>query len=445
MEIPVSYQVTDQDVFGSLFGAQPDLANPRVSLRVKIAKTRAEQMRERRAIDKATLPYVEQDIVESEKRQQDITASIDRAMEALKAPPPTQQTGFNDAEVYAGTIGGLLSGGQNLPDILNALAQASGARNKMEFEDKLRQYGLNRESVVIGLKQLQSMLEDEAQTEREMRRANVGAQQNFEQRQDSWDRMFSEYDLRQGEQDQKREWDVQDRDAELASKERIAAVDLELEKIKERVAAAKDKVTAQNQAVDDFRQAVAAQFSGADISQDDANELNDQAEALTAALFPGYGTESYDSPEANAFRSRLLYWSPRTNVAQQFRRMEFNAEKPLRDARLQGEILNNRAKRQKESDRANAPAAAEITRGAVGLSRLARTLVRGGLTPRGAKLTYTGSGKGDASLKPQAGSDYQKWYDDTKKLIEAAKKAGNKQVEAEARQRFKDRFGVDFK
>lgn len=193
--------VNPTDAFTNMAGlfqgsAQP--VSPRISLRVKIAKMRAEQLREKREIDKATMPYVQQDIIESEQRQIDVQSKIDEALNALNAPAPTQQQGSNEAELYAAGIGGLLSGG-NLPEVLNALARVSGARNEMEFDDKLRQYGLNRETVKVSLQQLLSNLEDEAGNEREMRRANAQAGFQAEQKQierdDDWERMFAKADL----------------------------------------------------------------------------------------------------------------------------------------------------------------------------------------------------------------------------------------------------------
>ena len=169
-----SYGITQEDVYKTMFPA-PNLSysqSPKVELRLMIAKERAAKEEEGRQIATATLPYVQQDIVASQRNQIDIKSKIDQALGVLNAPPPQQTNQFNEAEMYAGAIGGLLSGGQNIPDLLNALSQVSGARNKMEFDNKLREYGLTRETAGVALQQFADRLKDEQVNERYMAETN---------------------------------------------------------------------------------------------------------------------------------------------------------------------------------------------------------------------------------------------------------------------------------
>ena len=162
------------DALQGLFA--PPKQNPRVALSVKIAQARAERLEEKRKIDEASIPYVQADIIKSEQSQRTIEQSIQSALSALNAPPPTRGTGSSDAEILAAGIGGLVAP-NILPDTLNALMQMSGARNDQEFDDKLRQYGLTRENLQNSLSRFGDDLKYERSNELGMRKANSEAEQ----------------------------------------------------------------------------------------------------------------------------------------------------------------------------------------------------------------------------------------------------------------------------
>lgn len=333
--IPNLMQLTDADVLGGAFqqspGAIPLGGNPRISLRTKIAQARAARLEEKRQIDKATMPYVQVDIIENEKRQMDITSKIDEALNALKAPPPTQQTGFNDAELYAGAIGGLLGGGQNLPDILNALSQASGARNQMEFEDKLRQYGLTRESTVLALRHLQGLLEDEVAEGREMRRANIGAQQDQVQRDDAWERMFTGAELDADQMELKRFWDVEDQERDNATK-------LAIEKLKLEADGPQKARALEEKGIDNFGARVGRQFpAGHQITQQQAVIVNAEADNYVDNFY------ERDTPEWIRMRAGIGDLMARDiSPSLAWQKEKYEREAPARE--LQGKINEERLK-----------------------------------------------------------------------------------------------------
>ena len=333
-QIPVEYGVSDQDVYASMFGGNPAAAetalSPKIRLRVKIAEKRAAQLQERREIDKRTLPFIQQDIVESEKRQIDIQKSIDEAMNALKAPPPTQQIGSNDAEIYAAALGGLVLGG-NFPEILNALAKVSGARNAQEFDDKLRQYGLSRETVKIGLQHLVSKLDDEAANEKYMRGSNQQAEQFNVNEANEQARFYEGQEFDLDKMEVKRGYDVEDRDAEIKARESLKRLELEAEGPKERRAL-------EERGIDNFGARIARQFpAGHPITAEQAKYVNAEADAFVDNYY------ERDTPEWFRMREGIGDVLVR-DVAPglQWDKEKYNLEKPQRD--LRGKIDNQRLK-----------------------------------------------------------------------------------------------------
>lgn len=286
-----------------LFPEKRTALNPYEALRVKIAKSQAARMEQQRKVDEQTMPYVQRDIAASDARQKDFSAKIDEALNALNAPPPQRPTGMNEGEMLAGAISGLLAPG-NIDFILTHLAAVSGARNDQEFEDRLRKYGLTRDTAKMALQTLYHQADSELSYNRSLRGQEIAMRsasaQNLAEIQAQGDQQLQRVDLA----------DIQaQQDAEAA--QRKQAFDIQMAQIKAQaeagIAQGKARESALNSAADDFRQVVASNFpAGTELTAENANDLNEQAEDLADRMFGGA-----DTPERAAFRARLGFWQPR--------------------------------------------------------------------------------------------------------------------------------------
>ena len=275
----------DPELLRIVFGGARPKQTPEVALRVKIAQARANRQARKREIDLATMPYVQKEIVESEVAQTDIQAKIDEALNALKAPPPQQQSGFNEGEMYAAALGGLLSP-DNLPTMLNSLQQISGARNEMEFENKLREYGMTRDSLVRTLTQLGQQLDRAQGNEDYWKKQEFGYMADSAKADADIEADYEAQMLGLDETLMRRQWKLED-------DEREAQREAERARIKALAEAGEKEPKRIMDMTQEFRLWFAANYpSNSSITQEQADEINAEWSAyaeehkLPEAMFP---------------------------------------------------------------------------------------------------------------------------------------------------------------
>ena len=253
------------------------------ALKEKILKQQFDERQRLQAFDREMMAkQIVPDIQRSEVHQADLTAQIDQALATLNGPAPVLQTGQNQGEMWAGAIGALLSPTQ-IPQVLNALYQVSGARNQMEFDAKLRQYGLTRETAKIALDHLQSQLSQETVNLRKLKSDQMEFVEKAAIREAEINRYYDNQLAELDALEVKRGWDLTDAKAKMEAEKALALEKHAIDKAKE-LEAKQDKLA------DNFRQHWASVYpSTVSVSQEDADAINVEARKYEIAkgLDPG--------------------------------------------------------------------------------------------------------------------------------------------------------------
>lgn len=316
--------------------------DPFIKLRKKLAADQKAALDRRRAADDAVLPQIIEDYKQSSARADAIMQRIDVAMGSLNAPPPQMgQPQMNQGEMLAGGLTALIAP-DVLPQVLTGLGQAASQRNEVEFENTLRAYGLTRETTKMALSQLMGRLDREYGVMDGARKSQFALQESRRKElvdlQDSFDeasRTIDQLEMKHG--------------LDMSMLREKLKAEIEAKKLELEAETGKRLSDDLKSIADDFRAAIATNFAGANITQQDANELNEEADGLTAEKFPGYGQEGYRNPEADAFRSRLGTWKARTLpvvTSQDFNERKWN--EGAGDRKLEGDINREKLRQMKE-------------------------------------------------------------------------------------------------
>ena len=170
---------------GELLGSgssEPAPGSRRLALEVKFAKARLAGQEERRSIDKATAPFVLKDIEAREKASADRTEGLMTKLQDVEAilagqqAPRRESGGLSQGEVMASGLVGTFAPNQ-FNRVVGALTEASKARDEAEFQQKLAQFGLTRETAADQLEDLRRQLLGERSTQQPLGDATLDAWQ----------------------------------------------------------------------------------------------------------------------------------------------------------------------------------------------------------------------------------------------------------------------------
>lgn len=135
--------------FGS--GLDPDTY---VRLRQKIAYKKSEVQQNLRRLDEAIAPILAKDMKDSQDHLGRLQEQIQGTLQQLSAPPPLKpQAQFGASEFITAGIAGAM--GIPIGDAVNGLYQMVQSRNDAQFQQELQKFGLNRETLLSSLEQLQ--------------------------------------------------------------------------------------------------------------------------------------------------------------------------------------------------------------------------------------------------------------------------------------------------
>lgn len=380
--------------------------DPFIKLRKKLAADQKALLDRRRMADDAVLPQIIEDYKQSSARADAIMQRIDVAMGSLNAPPPQMgQPKMNEGENLAGALTALIAP-DVLPQVLQGLGQAATQRNEVEFENTLRAYGLTRETTKMALSQLMGRLDREYGVMDAARKSQFALQESRRKELQDLEEDFVKANQQIDTLEAKHGMDLQELRLKLKNELEVKRLEIEQESGKR----LDDKLKS---AADDFRTAVASNYSGANISQEDANEINTDADSLAEQYFgPG------DGAEKQAFRARLGYWRPRMLPAvksQDFRERTYKEGEPQRQADLQGKILSNKEKAMDIAKKGRTPDPNDV-KSVVGVAKQAAKWFQDFFGGR-VRVTPTSDKRSagvdpEASLKLQPGSNYQKALDE---------------------------------